>query len=263
VRKLQKEVEKFVAREFLEKVLGLKVLRLRGRNPSGNSQPPDVSAVIERDGAKATLEIELTKYQVDAPSGEAHGSPGERLNSFWRKVQESLRRRLSKKPVQVEVSVTLKDPAAIEQTDARGLAQELVQLARGFESSASPVAVVDTFPAEFPLLRRYIRTLSLKKVGFYSCYWTCSQVSAANVGLNPRIVANLVRKKTKKRYSWAKHSEKWLLVYASGQSVVSNVAAPPTPATWQDLELQAACIAAPFDHVYFCDLPRRWAKRLK
>src|SRR5688572_16534719 len=109
MRKRQKQFEKSLVRFFLEHVLGLSVRRLLGRKPPR----PDTYCVVERNGESDILEIELIEYQVDAPIGHGGGSPGERLNSFWGKVQESLRRRLTRRPIEVEVRVTLKHPSAV------------------------------------------------------------------------------------------------------------------------------------------------------
>jgi hypothetical protein len=259
MRKLQKQVEKSQVRYFLENVLGLSVRRLLGRNPPR----PDIYSVVERNGGTAILEIELVEYQVDTSSGQENGSPGERLNSFWRKVQDSLCRRMSKKPVKVDVRVTLKDASTVKNQKARGFAEELVRLAFGFDFSASDAASLTTFQPEFPLLAQYVRTLTLTKVSFCSIGWTCTDASVANVGVSPKHVASLVRNKGNKTYTWAKNAEKWLLVCASGRTIVGRAGAPPTPATWQDPGLKAACIASPFDRVHFCDLPGRWHKCLK
>src|SRR5439155_647316 len=128
------------------------------------------------------------EYQVDVPSGQNGGSPGVRLHSFWRKVQESVGRRLTKNPVEVEVSVTLKDRSRVKINDARDLAAELVRIARRFDLSASKAAALESFQPEFPLLAHYIRTLTLTKVSFYSSGWTCTDASVASVGLSPKHV---------------------------------------------------------------------------
>jgi hypothetical protein len=263
MRSRQKQVEKFLVREFLEKNLGLNVIRLLGRNPGPNSHRPDIYAAIEKNGGKVVLEIELTEYQVDTQFANAGGSPGERLNSFWREVQESLWRRLSKRPVEVEVLVTLNDPSKVKKVEARGFAEELVRLAREFDFSASRTVSLTAFQPRFPLLAQYVRKLSLKKVGFYSCAWTCTNASAAMVGVIPRHVANLVRKKGNKNYTWAEKAEKWLLLCASGRSIVGHAGPPPNPVAWQDPELQAACKASPFDRVFFWDRVRGWHESLK
>jgi hypothetical protein len=250
---------KSLVREFLEKVLGWTVCRLLGRHPPR----PDIYAVIQKNGQKAILEIELVEYQVDTSTGEEGGSPGERLNSFWRKVQARLCRRLSKKPVKVEVRVTLKEPSKVKINDAGGFAEELVRLARGFVFPPWGTSTLTAFQPEFHLLARYIRTVTLKKVSYYTFAWTCADASAANVGISPRHVADLVRKKATKTYSWAKKAEKWLLICASGRSVVARAGSPPAPTVWRYPELQAACRNSPFDRVFFCDLPRRWYEVLK
>jgi hypothetical protein len=179
MRKSKKQIEKTLVREFLEKILGLPIRRLL----AGRESRPDVYAVIETNGEEAVVEIELTEYQVDAPHDEGGGSPGERLRSTWAAVQDSICLRLRKKRIEVEVGVSLKYPYVVHKNDARELAEELVRMARVFEATASPPASLGSFGPEYPLLSRYVHALKMKRVGFYSCHWTCCQASAANVGL--------------------------------------------------------------------------------
>ena len=263
MRNRQKQAEKFLVRRFLEELLGFKIYRLLARNPGHNSHRPDIYAVVEINEGRGLLEIEMIEYQVDVSNGQKGGSPGEKLKSFWLKVTESLRRRLTRKPIEVELSVTLKDPSSVKNKDARDLAEELVRLARGFDFSASKVASIKVFQPEFPLLTEHVRTLTLKKVSFYGIAWTCTNASAAMVGVSSKRVANLVGKKANKTYTWAKKAEKWLLVCASGRSIVGRAGSPPPEQTWQDPELQAVCKTSPFDRVFFCDLPAAWYARLK
>jgi hypothetical protein len=259
MRKRQKQIEKCLIREFLTNALDLTVCRLWGRCPPR----PDSYAVIERDGASVTVEIESTEYQVDTASGKKGGSPGVRLHSFWRKVQESLCRRLTRKPIEVDVCVTLKDPSKVNPDDSHDFAEELVQLARGFKFPPAGVAKLEVFLPEYPLLAKYVKQARLKKVGFYSIFWTCTNTLAANVGLIPDLVADHIRTKSNKKYKWAKNSEKWLLVCASGGSIVGTAGPPPASVRWQDQGLQDACRASPFDRVYFWDRPHSWSERLK
>ena len=205
----------------------------------------------------------LQHLQVDTSEGWRGGSPGERLNSFWRKVIESLYRRLNKKRIKVEVSVTFKEPSRIKANDSGRFAEELVRLAREFEISKSESTSLTSFRPEFPLLCRHVPRLTLKKVNYYSFAWTCTNASAAMVGMNPKRVASLVRTKAKKNYKWANKADKWLLVCASGLSIVAHAGPVPPAATWQDSELQAACMASPFDQVFFWDRVRGWPKKLK
>jgi hypothetical protein len=123
--------------------------------------------------------------------------------------------------------------------------------------------IVSDLQAEFPLLARCVETLTLRKVSYHGFHWTCTNASAAVVGLLPERVGDIVRRKGNKPYRWARNGEKWLLICASGESVVATAGPPPTPAEWADLDLQAACKASPFDRVYFWDRPHRWHKRLK
>ena len=78
--KNQKQVEKFIVRQFLENGLRLQISRLFACHPPR----PDTHAVIEANGEKRVVEIELVEYQVDASTNKEGGSPGEKLHAFWR-----------------------------------------------------------------------------------------------------------------------------------------------------------------------------------
>ena len=281
MRNCQKDVEKFLVRNFLENAIGLTVRRLLSRLPP----KPDIYAVVERNEQKSALEIELTEYQVDSSGDQEGGSPGARLNSFWRKVQASLYRRLSRKPLNVEVLVTLDNPSAVKVRTARAFAEELVRLARGFDFPASGSCNITVFKPRFPLMARYLHTseacivkdlhpefpvlakyaskLTLTRVSYTGFLWQCTNASAAMVGFSSKRVADDIRRKANNTYKWAKNSEKWLLVCASGDAIVGTAGPPPALDIWQDEALQAACIASPFERVYFWDRPHGWHKCLK
>jgi hypothetical protein len=252
----QKKVEKFIVRQFLENGLGLQVSRLLGRHPPR----PDAQAVIECNGQKRIVEIEFVEYQVDGKEG---GSPGEKLQSFWRKVQESLYRRLRQNRIEVDVVVTLNEPSHVKNKDAQNFAGELVRFARNFSLSALNTVSVDSFDPEFPLLAAHAKRLILKKVRFYSFAWTCTNASAHMVGVSPKIVENLVRRKSNKTYNWSDRADKWLLVCASGRSIVAHAGPRPNPGSWDHPELRSSCKTSPFDRIFFYDLVRGWADSLK
>jgi hypothetical protein len=139
----------------------------------------------------------------------------------------------------------------------------VVRFAQGHEYSHSESAPLPPFQPAFPLLARYVRGLQLWKVDCYST-WTCTDTSAAHVGLRPDYVADLIKGKSAPgKHAWAENSEKWLLVYASGSPIVASAGSPPSPADWHNPELQAACRDSPFDQIHFWDLPHRWSERWK
>jgi hypothetical protein len=276
----QKKVEKLLIREFLENVLGMTIRRLQGRSPPR----ADARAVIKANGRDAVLEIELTEYHVDRPCDQKGGSPGARLNSFWGNVRESLYRRLTRKPINVEVLVTLDDASAVKADKARAFAEELVRFARGFDFPPPGTCTITVFKPQFPrmaeympssedfivrdlrpnfpLLAEFVTRLILTKVSYHALHWTCTNASAAMVGLSIERVKADVQKKANKAYKWGKNAEKWLLICASGGSIVGTAGPQPAPETWQDEELLATCSKSPFHRIYFWDRPHRWQKRL-
>jgi hypothetical protein len=256
-RKARKGIEKHLVREFFETALRIPVRRLVGRQPPR----PDVYCVLRTEGPRALVEVELVEYQIDAAA--KGGSPGERLQTFWDSVQDSLRRRLTRRRIQVEVSVTLKNPSLIRQRDARALAAELVRFARGHNFSSPESDIVEQFPPRCPLLQQYVRQLRLTKVSYYSIGWRCSNASTAFVGLSTATLARLVRTKAEKGYTWAKNSERWLLICASGRAIVGHAGPRPFRHEWQNPDLKVACRASSFDKIYFWDRPGGWHKRLK
>jgi len=281
MRSSQKVREKLLAREFLHDVLGMTIYRLLGRSPPR----ADCYAVIQRNEQTEIIEIELTEYQVDSLAGQKGGSPGVRLSSFWRKVKESLFRRLSRHRLNVEVIVTLEDASAVKNDIAPAFAEELVRFARGIDLPTTGMCTITVFKPkfarmaaypptsedcfvkdlrpEFPILAKFVGTLRLSKVTYNSLHWTCTNASAAMVGLLPNRLEADVRNKSRKTYKWAKNSEKWLLICAAGDSIVGTACPHLAVDGWQDEELLAACKTSPFDRVYFWDRPHRWHERLK
>jgi hypothetical protein len=260
-RKEQKKraYEKFLIRDFLESGLNSSLRRLVSR-----AAPfPDAYAVIAKNAKAVRVQIELTKYHVNIPSGSVGGSKGRRLQSFWNSVQASLRQRILPSSVKIDVRVTLKDSLVIPASDGCKFAAELFQFARDFRFPETEVATAQTFGASFPLLREYVQRLRLTKVNFKSFYWACSNAAAASVALLPTHVASLIEAKTARSYRWAKDAERWLLICASGDSIVETAGPRPPSQTWQDNGVREACASSPFERIYFWDRPHGWYRRLK
>lgn len=258
MRKRSKAIEKFLMRSFLENGLKLTVRRLLGRKPPR----PDGYALVERDGRNVVVEIELTEYQVDAENREKGGSPGVALSRVWRKVQESLYKRLVRSPVKVEARVTLKAPY-IGVRDVRKIAEELVRQAREHSRGRAKTADVTTFGLGFPTLARYVETLHLQKVTYFGFMWPCANASATHVGLLPDHVADLVEAKVTNDYRWSPLSERWLLVCASAASVFETAGPEPFPVEWEHARLECVSAASPFDRVFFWDRAHNWCRVLK
>jgi hypothetical protein len=94
--------------------------------------------------------------------------------------------------------------------------------------------------------------------------WHCSNIAAANIGVDRSHLADLVRRKSAKNFTWVPGAEKCLLVYASGGTVTSRAGPlPPNQSIWLDEGLVAACKDSIFDRIYFWERVRTWHKRLK
>src|SRR5262249_5218033 len=156
--------------------------------------------------------------------------------------------------------VTLHDHVNIKATDIRAFAEELVRFARAFDFPPSGEASPTSFPPDFPLLIQYVHRVRLKKVGYYAAAWSCTNASVANVGFCPDRVAGLILDKSQKRYAWGPNSAKWLLVCASGAAVVGTAGPRLSKSHRQEPEIQAACKASPFDHIYFWDRVHGWSE---
>ena len=159
-KRSQKEVERFLTREFLT-FMGFRMIRIR------SSENPDVFASLRKRGKKLHVGIELTNYQVDAPPSAKFGSPMFGLERLWCKVQTSIRRRIAKRPKLWHTSglVFLKDEKVPKGRIAQDLAEELVRLALAHSVRKRERVWITRFCDEYPLLQKHVRRVNLHGTG--------------------------------------------------------------------------------------------------
>ena len=258
MRRKKKEIERSYIRECLE-LMGYQVRRLIMR------EKPDAQAIVHKDGRNMQIGIELTRYHVDAPPGTCGGSPGSCLDSFWREVQRSLERRVTrmKRPPTVDALTFLKPDARPRPADARLFAAELLRLMIASSPKRGETKWIESFSPQCGLLRKYA-----SKVRFTDAYplvllhWHCANTSAAMIGVSMDCITKHVEEKASKakRYDWGNADERWLIICASGRPIVSGGGARPDQLDWRNDELTRACAASGFGRIFFFELVRRWCQ---
>jgi hypothetical protein len=263
-RAAQKGEEIFYAGEFLRNQLRLNVAEIK----SAIQEPPDCSAsVTNTDETTTLLDLEIVEYYVDNPGDGDRGSPVKRVGSCWDKVCATLYPQLETLRLPVDVAVRFKEPAYLKSGQVPSFASELIRFAREFcPKGHLERATHGEFSAEsYPLLNELVERIALTHLeGTVVIGWQCSNIAAANVGVNRLHLADFVRRKSAKNFTWVPGAEKCLLVYASGGTVTSRAGPfPLDQSIWNDEKLIAACVDSVFDRIYFWERVRKWQKRLK
>jgi hypothetical protein len=262
-RAAQKDEEIFYTGEFLRNQLKLNLAELK----PAIQEPPDCSAtVINMDGTTTLLDFEIAEYYVDN-SEVGGGSPVKRVSSCWDKVCASLYPQLETLQLPVDVDVRFNEPVSLKNGQDKAFASELIRFAREFcpggylEPTTHEVFSSESYPLLNELVERIVLT-HLKDTVVIG--WHCSNIAAANIGVDRSHLADLVRRKSAKNFTWVPGAEKCLLVYASGGTVTSRAGPfPPDQSIWLDERLVAACKDSVFDRIYFWERVRTWHKRLK
>ncbi len=83
------------------------------------------------------------------------------------------------------------------------------------------------------------------------------------INVDPRLLSELIKRKSGKSYEWRKGAQKWLLIYDSGHAVVARGAPIPNFVDWQNEQLQECCRESPFEHILFWECIREWKVPMK
>jgi hypothetical protein len=205
---------------------------------------------------------------VDDPRDGEGGSPSKRASGLWDKVRAELLPRLEVLRLPVLLHVHLKEPIRLGTRHVRQLADELIRFAReACPRDQHTRERHEAFSAAaYPLLHEYVEWIYLFRFPDGTCIidWSCSNLAAACVGVVPSNINDRVVLKSGKTYAWRPGAERWLLLYASGDSVTSRGGPPPPDRSiWRDKDLRIACEASVFDRIVFWDRVRRWHEWLK
>jgi hypothetical protein len=263
-RAAQKDEELFYADEFVRQQLNLDVVKVK---PAAH-EPPDCSAIVSsKDGTTTLLDLELAEYYVDQFKDGVRGSLVRRVGSWWEKVCASLDPQIEAQRLPVLGSVRFKEPVLLKNAQVSNLSNELIRFAQEScpRRHLERTCHTEFSPASYPLLNELVERVYLTYLkGTVAVGWHCSNTAAANIGVDTSHLADLVRRKTAKNFTWRSGAEKCLLIYASGAAVTSGAGPlPPDPSIWDDRQLIAACGESVFDRIYFWERVRKWHKRLK
>jgi hypothetical protein len=262
-RVAQKTEELAFLGEFLRSQLKLNVTELK----PAVREPPDCSAdITDADGTTLLLDFEIAEYYVDIPGETKSGSPTKRASDFWSKVMTAVNPRFEDLGAPADIHVTLKNPAVLKNKHARPLAEELIR----FGQELCPKvhlerARYEEFSADsHPLLHEHVESIVVTRLEGTVLYAYCSNLAAANIGVDPAFLGSQIRQKSGKQFTWTAGAEKCLLIYASGGTSTSRAGPyPRDPSVWSAQDLVAACQESVFDRVYFWERVRGWERRLK
>ena len=265
VNRSKKQREQFVIREFLG-VMGYSIRRA--------SWPDRPDAVLTlRTGANTnTVAIEHTEIFNDVNDAAAgKGSAGMRILRFWRKVEDSLKRRkrqrwrryVGKGMIMAMVDLS---PNRIAKHNERQLAEELLDF---LEAHLGPKHALFQRRADFdgyPTLKNMVVSLRFDVTdGFDCCHWTCQNISFGTIGTDVAEINRRIEDKNKKaaKYNCGAASEKWLLIAASGSGASNRAGPDGLDANWNDEGLQGSCRNSPFARIFFWERAAQWYKSLK
>lgn len=261
-RLAQKIEEQTYTGKFLRNQLNLNVTELK----PAIQEPPDCSATINnKDGTTIFLYFEIAEYFVDIAN--RGGSSIKRVSSFWDKVNAILIPQLERLQLTVDVRVRFSEPILLESNQLVPFVDELVSFAREYcpRGNLERATFMKSSLRSYPLLYKFVQQIDLTYLeGIVALIWQCSNITAAFIGIDQGYLANLIREKSSKNFTWGEKAEKCLLIYASGDTVTSRAGPlPPDVSIWDDLELVAVCRSSVFDRIYFWECVQGWHKRLK
>lgn len=248
----RKKAEIRIIREFLKfkGYKGLKVIL---------HERPDAMMIIKEAGKQKKIGIEHTEYHIDASPGEP--SSGRKTYSFWYEVQSSIRRRVSQRSNLQHITglVSLKKGNLPNKSKAKDLARELVMLA-----SHVPLGEHTKFSQEYPLLKDYLRKVTLIDTGSARCVsWGCEGAIVSSIGVSAEEIAQIIRTKAKRfsTYHWD-NMERWLLISASGKTIFNSAGPCPEKINWNLPDLQSVCSSANVDRIFFWERMYTWYKEV-
>ncbi|MFW6119038.1 MAG: hypothetical protein ACOC7S_01735 [Planctomycetota bacterium] len=226
---------------------------------------PDAHMRVRKQGEELRLGIEHTLYHVDAPPGAEGGSPGHRLDAFWRAVQDSLEERLLPREPQLtaNVHVFLRRDEEPRFSQAEAMAGELIRLAEENLPPEKGGVEMREFSGDYPLLDGYVERVTVTNIApAVSFRWGCADVSVSSVGVQLNHVVRAVNRKAEQchDYDWGKVGGRWLMICAEGIPIVSGGGPYPERVEWRRDDVVAACSSSGFDRVLFYEWHYQWCQ---
>ena len=272
VNRTKKQRELFVIREFVG-LLGYSVCRALSPDPPA----PDALLTLRKGTEMKTIAIEHTEYFNDEIEAAMEGKKG-KTNSqgmpvfqFWRKVKESLKRRISQRSrrydgkgmIRANVKLSVN---RIQKQNPRQLAGELLDFV---EANLGQRKAKYDRRADFdgyPTMKNAVVSLRFEVTDSWDYFdWQCQNISSGVIGTDVRKITERIKGKNKKaaKYDCGTASEKWLLIAASGSTPGNRAAPADAQVNWVDEELQEVCGISPFVRVFFWERVSQWYKSLK
>ncbi len=238
---------------------------------------PDTLAIFKSPNYDftRTVGIEVRDHFNDEIPQES-SSQGQRLSSFWQKVQKEIEDLKLNYPhlknikafFQLKKSCLLH--ARLNSEMVRSFADELVRLVlKESQDSHSDILVIpewekriiDDFK-DYPLMSKYVDRVIINK-GFYGMWG--ADVNACYVGINVEYLCKIIMEKNFKAQKYDRNGldELWLLIAAPHDNPFNAMHRFPEQVDFHNQKIIDSCDKTPFDKIFFWSSPpHEWYRQI-
>ncbi len=250
------------------------------RNVKSDIKPfenPDTRAIFKLPNSDftRTVGIEVRDHFNDEIPQES-SSQGQRLLSFWRKVQEEIEK-LKSNYTQLKMINAFfqlkKDCLLYSRLNSKMVAcfaNELVKLVlKESQDSHSDILVIPEWEKriiddykDYPLMSKYVDRVIIKK-GFYGMWG--ADVNACYVGINVEYLCRIIMEKNLKAQKYDRNclDELWLLIAAPHDNPFNAMHRFPEQVDFHNHKIIDACDKTPFDKIFFWSSPpHEWYRQI-
>ncbi len=235
-------------------------------------EKPDIILVLESTGQMVGIEVR-DHFNDEVP--QESFSQGQRLLSFWQKVQEETEKLKSNYPqlkkihafFQLNKDYLLK--ARLNSRMVKDFADELVQfvLKESETAHSNIIITLDWKERGFnkfttPLMKKYVDRVIIRK-GFYGVWG--ADVNACYVGINIDALCKIIMEKNlkAKKYDMNGLDELWLLIAAPHDNPFNAMHEFPDWIDFHNQKILDACEKTSFDKIYFWSSPpHEWYRQI-
>jgi len=240
---------------------------------------PDTLAIFKSPDSDVTriVGIEVRAHFNDEIPQESF-SQGQRLLSFWQKVQEEIEKLKFDYPQLQKIHAFFqlnKDDLLKTRLNSKmkkDLADELVQLVlKESQDSHSDILIVPEWEGKgriivdftgYPLMKKYVDRVIIRK-DFYGM-WSADG-RACYVGVNIEYLCKIIMEKNLKAQKYDRNGldELWLLIAAPHDNPFNAMHRFPEWIDFRNQKIIETCSKTPFDKIFFWSSPpHEWYKRI-
>jgi len=237
IEQKQKEDELFYLKKFLER------MKIEPKHIEPGEEPPDFYMAYQSN----KIAIEVTEYHSmrKGPGGHAWRAVGEE----WRKIRDLFTKERERYPKLNDVHGFLyfRELEMPPATKHGQFVTELLEFGISqYETLTKERSSFNRFPSTYPLLKKYLKEIHLKKV---NCDMTWDRNSAASVGISEKELKKCVSKKLKNPRP-QQIAENWLLI-VSGTDMSQQIGLTHYEEFNDFTQLNDSLEKSSFDRVFF------------